>query len=75
MTGGSRHAYYGGADGRLVPPGAVASGGRLAPPNARPVVAWAEATVCQGTRKDGQPCGARPVKGTELCVGHARAVK
>lgn len=28
---------------------------------------------CAGTNKTGEPCGARPAKGTEWCVGHLRS--
>lgn len=27
---------------------------------------------CEGVKKDGSACSARPVKGRALCVGHAR---
>lgn len=73
-TSGSRHAYFGGSNARLATTGRPA-GGRLAPPGARPVAAYVEADHCDGVRKDGQPCGAAPVKGGTLCVGHSRAVK
>jgi hypothetical protein len=74
VTGGSRHAYYGGANARLATTGTPA-GGRLAAAGAVAVVAFYGDDVCQGVRKDGQPCGAAPVKGGSLCVGHSRAVK
>jgi hypothetical protein len=28
---------------------------------------------CADTNKAGEPCGARPAKGTEWCVGHLRS--
>lgn len=28
--------------------------------------------VCQGINKKGNPCGARPMKGENLCVGHMK---
>lgn len=28
---------------------------------------------CYGTNKAGDPCGARPAKGTDWCIGHLRS--
>jgi hypothetical protein len=75
VSGGSRHAYYGGGADAVLATNGRPAGGRLAPPGARPVVAYVEADHCDGVRKDGQPCGANPIKGGTLCVGHFRAVK
>lgn len=30
---------------------------------------------CKFNNKKGEPCGARPVKGTDVCVGHSRVVE
>jgi len=75
VSGGSRHAYFGGGDNARLATYGRPAGGRLAAAGAVSVVSTFDMTVCQATRKDGQPCGASPVKGTELCVGHTRKVK
>lgn len=45
---------------------AIGSGASL--PTRTPTVAG-----CSGLNKQGDPCGARPAKGTDWCVGHLRA--
>lgn len=29
---------------------------------------------CEGTKKDGTPCGTPPLKGEKLCLGHAKSI-
>lgn len=50
------------------------AGGQLAASGARfvgGVVGTSD--FCTGTKLDGGPCGARPAKDTDYCVGHLRS--